>query len=97
MHLRVPVGAPVLPANTRFGPKGRLPLRLRRRSAGLEAVQLIQYRFGSAALGAGLLRGSLGAYTAATWISGGLCLLGAVLVLRIKRGHLAVSPAAQAA
>ncbi|GHD68268.1 MFS transporter [Jeongeupia chitinilytica] len=39
-----------------------------------------------AALGAGLLRGSLGSYTAATWISGGLCLIGAVLVLRINRG-----------
>ncbi|MBM3116996.1 MFS transporter [Jeongeupia naejangsanensis] len=40
-----------------------------------------------AALGAGLLRGSLGSYTAATWISGGLCLIGAVLVLRINRGR----------
>ncbi|WP_432719683.1 MFS transporter [Jeongeupia wiesaeckerbachi] len=50
-----------------------------------------------AALGAGLLRSSLGSYTAATWISGGLCLLGAVLVLRINRGErtLIGTPAVQ--
>jgi predicted MFS family arabinose efflux permease len=38
-----------------------------------------------AALGAGLLRTTLGTYTAATMISGGLCVLGAVLVLQINR------------
>ncbi|TJZ73020.1 MFS transporter [Chitiniphilus eburneus] len=38
-----------------------------------------------AALGAGLLRGSLGSYTVATWISGGLCVVAALVVLRIHR------------
>lgn len=38
-----------------------------------------------AAYGAGLLRASLGTYTVASMISGGLCLVGAVLVLRIHR------------
>jgi len=38
-----------------------------------------------AALVAGLLRNSLGSYTVATMISGGLCLVAAVLVLRIYR------------
>ncbi|WP_118185274.1 MFS transporter [Paraburkholderia phosphatilytica] len=38
-----------------------------------------------AAFGAGLLRSSLGTYTVASMISGGLCLVGAVLVLRINR------------
>lgn len=38
-----------------------------------------------AALGAGLLRNSLGSYTVATMISGGLCLVSAVMVLRINR------------
>ncbi|MEK6423952.1 MAG: MFS transporter [Burkholderia gladioli] len=39
-----------------------------------------------ATLGAGLLRASLGTYTLASMISGGLCIVGAVIVLRIKRG-----------
>ncbi|MEW9584534.1 MFS transporter [Paraburkholderia sp. DGU8] len=38
-----------------------------------------------AALGAGLLRASLGTYTVASMISGGLCLVAAVIVLRINR------------
>jgi predicted MFS family arabinose efflux permease len=38
-----------------------------------------------AALGAGMLRSTLGTYTAATMISGGLCVVGAMLVLRINR------------
>ena len=38
-----------------------------------------------AAFGAGLLRASLGTYTVASMISGGLCLIGSVLVLRINR------------
>jgi sugar phosphate permease len=38
-----------------------------------------------AALGAGMLRSTLGTYTVATLISGGLCLVGALLVLRINR------------
>ena len=38
-----------------------------------------------AALGAGMLRSSLGNYTIATVISGGLCVVGALLVLRINR------------
>jgi predicted MFS family arabinose efflux permease len=40
-----------------------------------------------AALGAGMLRNSLGNYTLASTISGGLCLVGAVIVLRINRGR----------
>jgi sugar phosphate permease len=48
-----------------------------------------------AALGAGMLRSSLGTYTVATMISGGLCVLGAFLVLRINRPTYA--PAAAAA
>ncbi|KAF0813157.1 putative L-galactonate transporter [Andreprevotia sp. IGB-42] len=53
-----------------------------------------------AALGAGMLRSSLGSYTVATWISGGLCIVGALLVLRINRnpgataGQPALAPAA---
>ncbi|GAB2877092.1 MFS transporter [Paraburkholderia jirisanensis] len=39
-----------------------------------------------AALGAGMLRSSLGTYTVASMISGGLCLIAAVIVLRINRG-----------
>jgi predicted MFS family arabinose efflux permease len=39
-----------------------------------------------AALGAGMLRSTLGTYTVATMISGGLCVVGAILVLQIKRG-----------
>lgn len=38
-----------------------------------------------AALGAGMLRASLGNYTLASMISGGLFIVGAVIVLRIKR------------
>ena len=38
-----------------------------------------------ATLGAGMLRTALGTYTVATLISGGLCILGAILVLRINR------------
>ncbi|GAB7521806.1 MFS transporter [Paraburkholderia sp. 2C] len=38
-----------------------------------------------AALGAGMLRASLGTYTIASMISGGLCLVAAVIVLRINR------------
>jgi predicted MFS family arabinose efflux permease len=38
-----------------------------------------------AALGAGMLRSTLGTYTVATMISGGLCVVGAILVLQIKR------------
>ncbi|KPC55471.1 MFS transporter [Amantichitinum ursilacus] len=38
-----------------------------------------------AALGAGLLRSSLGNYTLATMISGGLCVISALVVLRIYR------------
>lgn len=40
-----------------------------------------------AALGAGVLRNNLGSYTVATLVSGGLCLMGAVMVLSINR-HL---------
>lgn len=38
-----------------------------------------------AALGGGMLRSSLGTYTVATMISGGLCLVASILVLRINR------------
>lgn len=38
-----------------------------------------------AALGAGLLRASLGTYTVATMISGSLCIVAAVMVLRINK------------
>ena len=38
-----------------------------------------------AALGAGMLRSTLGTYSMATMISGGLCVVGAMLVLRINR------------
>jgi len=38
-----------------------------------------------AALGGGLIRTALGSYTVATMISGGLCVIGAVLVLKINR------------
>ncbi|HTJ96507.1 MAG TPA: MFS transporter [Rhodocyclaceae bacterium] len=51
----------------------------------------------SAALVGGMLRNSLGTYTVATMISGSLCLVAAVLVLRIKRnsaqtGEFAAAP-----
>lgn len=45
-----------------------------------------------AALLGGLLRNSLGSYTVATMISGGLCLIAAVMVLRIQR-RAAIIPA----
>jgi predicted MFS family arabinose efflux permease len=47
-----------------------------------------------ATLGAGLLRASLGTYTLASMISGGLCIVGAVIVLRIKRGRARTLPQA---
>jgi predicted MFS family arabinose efflux permease len=47
-----------------------------------------------AALGAGMLRSSLGTYTVATVISGGLCVVGAILVLRINRPNYAPAVAA---
>ncbi|MDN7675694.1 MFS transporter [Burkholderia oklahomensis] len=47
-----------------------------------------------AALGAGVLRASLGTYTVASMISGGLCLVGALIVLRINRGTARVSASA---
>jgi predicted MFS family arabinose efflux permease len=45
------------------------------------------HQFGAAfaALGGGLLRASLGTYTVATMISGSLCIVGALMVLRINR------------
>ncbi|WP_374355198.1 MFS transporter, partial [Chitinimonas sp.] len=46
-----------------------------------------------AALGAGLLRNSLGSYTVATMISGGLCVVSAFLVLHINRAVVAPVPA----
>lgn len=46
-----------------------------------------------AALGAGLLRNSLGSYTIATMISGGLCIVSALVVLRINRRQPALVPA----
>jgi len=45
-----------------------------------------------AALGAGMLRSSLGTYTVASMISGGLCLVASVIVLRINRGERTASP-----
>ncbi|GLU34530.1 MFS transporter [Trinickia caryophylli] len=49
-----------------------------------------------AAFGAGLLRADLGSYTVASTISGGLCLVAALVVLRIgrRRDVRALSPAA---
>ena len=47
-----------------------------------------------AALGAGLLRASLGTYTIASMISGGLCIVGALIVLRIGRGRTRSVPQA---
>lgn len=47
-----------------------------------------------AALGAGMLRSSLGTYTIATMISGGLCIVSAILVLRINRPNYAPAVAA---
>jgi predicted MFS family arabinose efflux permease len=47
-----------------------------------------------AALGGGMLRSSLGSYTIATMISGGLCLVAAVTVLRINRAGRSVGVAA---
>jgi predicted MFS family arabinose efflux permease len=50
-----------------------------------------------AAYGAGLLRSSLGTYTVASMISGGLCLIASVLVLRIhRRGAVRAVPATAA-
>ncbi len=43
-----------------------------------------------AALGGGMLGSSLGSYTVATMISGGLCLVAAVTVLRINRERRSV-------
>ena len=45
-----------------------------------------------AALGAGMLRSTLGTYTVATMISGGLCVIGAFLVLRINRPNYMPAP-----
>jgi len=45
-------------------------------------------------LGAGMLRSTLGTYTAATMISGGLCVLGALLILRVNRPRYAPAGAA---
>ena len=46
----------------------------------------------TAALGAGMLRASLGTYTAASMMAGGLCLIAALLVLRInRRGAVALA------
>jgi predicted MFS family arabinose efflux permease len=42
-----------------------------------------------AALGAGMLRSTLGTYTVATMISGGLCVIGALLILRVNRPSFA--------
>jgi predicted MFS family arabinose efflux permease len=47
-----------------------------------------------AALGAGMLRSTLGTYTVATMISGGLCVVGAMLVLRINRSDYTAAAAA---
>ena len=47
-----------------------------------------------AALGGGMLRSSLGSYTVATMISGGLCLVAAVTVLRINRAGRSMGVAA---
>src|SRR6266403_1552537 len=47
-----------------------------------------------AALGAGMLRSTLGTYTVATMISGGLCVLGALLILRVNRPRFAPAMAA---
>jgi predicted MFS family arabinose efflux permease len=44
-----------------------------------------------AALGAGMLRASLGTYTVASMISGGLCIVASVIVLRINRGERSVA------
>jgi len=43
----------------------------------------------TAVLGAGMMRSSLGNYTLASMISGGLCLVAAIIVLRIHRGPAA--------
>jgi predicted MFS family arabinose efflux permease len=48
----------------------------------------------SAALVGGVLRNSLGTYTVATMLSGALCLLAAVMVLRIHRRKLSVAAVA---
>jgi predicted MFS family arabinose efflux permease len=47
-----------------------------------------------AALGAGMLRSTLGSYTVATMISGGLCVMGALLILRVNRPSLVPAVAA---
>jgi hypothetical protein len=47
-----------------------------------------------AALGAGMLRSTLGTYTAATMISGGLCVVSALLILRVNRPSYAPAVAA---
>ncbi|GJH04908.1 MFS transporter [Paraburkholderia terrae] len=44
-----------------------------------------------AALGAGMLRASLGTYTVASMISGGLCLVASIIVLRINRTERSVA------
>jgi hypothetical protein len=41
-----------------------------------------------------MLRSSLGSYTVATMISGGLCLVAAVTVLRINRANRSIGVAA---
>ena len=47
-----------------------------------------------AALGGGILRNLFGSYTPATMVSGALCIVGAVLVLRIRRTGALATPAA---
>jgi len=49
-----------------------------------------------AVLGAGMMRSSLGNYTLASTVSGGLCLVAAVMVLRIHRNPKVRSPAVPA-
>ncbi|ACC71903.1 MFS transporter [Paraburkholderia phymatum] len=44
-----------------------------------------------AALGAGMLRASLGTYTVASMISGGLCIVASIIVLRINRAERSVA------
>ena len=47
-----------------------------------------------AALGAGMLRSTLGSYTVGTVISGGLCVISALLILRVNRPSLVPAVAA---
>ena len=49
-----------------------------------------------AVLGAGMMRASLGNYTLASTVSGGLCLFAAVMVLRIHRNPKVRAPAVPA-